>query len=235
VAAPSNATILTSKSQAPVHVQDFSGLNSYQLSQVQSSGANVTFLHLIAPIGAVGGVWANHPVVSVPSGDLVSAGSLLVTGAYNGGATETEQWVFNRLPTDTRSSGTTPHSLTLSGIAGVIATDVNGNVIRAGLFEGTDVQYDAQDELRITGSVDSAEARWSGTTVTVEWNSATPPTSVQVKANGATQATFNGTPGTCSGTFCSSSSGGGSLVIFERSINSKCHFGEYHVDDQCCR
>ena len=112
----------------------------------------MTFLHLIAPIGAVGGVWANRPVVSVPAGDLVSAGSLLVTGAFNGGTTETEQWIFNRLPTDTRSSGTTPHSLTLSGIAGVIATGSTGAVIRAGLFEGTDVQYDGLDELSFTGA-----------------------------------------------------------------------------------
>ena len=212
VAAPSGANIITTQSQSPVHVADFSGLNSYQLSQVQSSGANVTFLHLIAPIGAVGGVWANRPVVSVPAGDLVSAGSLLVTGAFNGETTETEQWIFNRLPTDTRSSGTTPHSLTLSGIAGVIATGSTGAVIRAGLFEGTDVQYDGLDELSFTGAVDSAEARWNGATVTVEWQSASTPTSVQVRANGATSAIFNGASGTCSGTFCSSSSGSGLAI-----------------------
>lgn len=213
VAAPSGATILTSQSQSPVHVQDFSGLGSYQLSQVQSSGANVTFLHLIAPIGAVGGNWANRPAVSVPSGDLISGGSLLVTGAFNGGATETEQWVFNRLPTDTRNSGTTPHSLALSGIAGVVATNVSGAVIRAGIFEGTDVQYDGLDELSFNASVDSAEARWNGATVTVEWNSANAPTTAQVRANGATQATFNGASGTCTGTVCSWSSSGSSLVI----------------------
>jgi purple acid phosphatase-like protein len=208
VAAPSGASILTTQTQSPVHTADFDGLSSYHLSQVQSSGANVTFLNLIAPIGAVGGLWANRPAVSVPAGDLVAGGSLLVTGAFNGGATETEQWIFNRLPTDTRSSGTTPHSLSLSGIAGVIATNVNGAVIRAGLFEGTDVQYDGQDELSFNAAVDSGEARWNGATVTVEWNATNSPTLVQVKANGATQATFDGQAGTCNATTCSSSTVG---------------------------
>lgn len=211
VAAPSGATIATTQTQSPVHVSDFDGLSSYQLSQVQKSGANVTFLHLLVPIGAVGGVWANRPAVSTPPGDLVAGGSLLVTGAFNGGANETEQWIFNRLPTDTRSSGTTPHSLTLSGIAGVIGTNSTGAILRAGLFEGTDVQYDGSDELNFNTAVDSAEARWNGAAVTVEWSATTPPTSVQVKANGATSATFNGAAGTCGSTTCSWSSSG--LVI----------------------
>jgi hypothetical protein len=208
VAAPSAASVITTNTQSPDHTAEFDGLASYQLSQVRSSGANVTFLELISPIGAVGGVWANRPAVSVPAGDLVAGGSLLVIGTFNGGATETEQWIFNRLPTDTRSSGTTPHSLTLSGIAGVIATNTGGAVIRAGLFEGTDVQYDGSDELNFNTSVDSAEARWNGATVAVEWNSASAPTTVQVRANGATQATFNGQAGTCIGAFCSWSPGG---------------------------
>src|SRR5947209_5631137 len=211
VAAPSGANIVATQSQSPVNTNDFDGLSSYQLAQVQSSGANVAFVHLIAPIGAVGDIWDNRPSVSVPAGDLVSGGSLLVTGAFNGAAAETEQWIFNRLPTDTRSSGTTPHSLTLSGIAGVIATNSSGAILRAGLFEGTDVQYDASDELNFNTAVDSAEARWNGTAVTVEWSATTPPTSGQVKANGATSATFNGAAGTCIGTTCSWSNS--SLVI----------------------